>query len=80
MPINTALIVCGLTNNAGNADATAVAAIEHEGMATTADFAHMTDKDAIEMCKAMNNHALNQNGCQTGASKVKRVRALAYLA
>ena len=80
MPINTALIVCELTNNAGNADATAVAAFEHEGMATVANFAHMTDKDVIEMCKAMNNRAMNQHGYQIGALKVKRVRALAYWA
>ena len=46
MPINAALIVCGLTNNQGNAEATAVAAFTHEGMTTLADFAHMTDKDA----------------------------------
>ena len=61
MPVNSALIVCGLTNTAGNAKATAVAAFQHEGMANVANFAHMTDKDIIEMCKAMNNQALNQN-------------------
>ena len=72
MPINAALFVCGLTNDAGNAaKATAVAAFTHEGMTTVADFAHMTDKDVIEMCKAMNTRALNQQGYQTGALKVK---------
>ena len=60
MPINAALIVCGLTTNAGNAEAAAATAFEHEGMTTVADFAHMTDKDVIEMCKAMNAHALTQ--------------------
>ena len=80
MPIDTALIVCGLANNAGNAKATAVAAFEHKGMANVANFAHMTDKDVIEMCKAMNDWALNQNGYQIGALKVKRVRVLAYWA
>ena len=67
----------GLPKNAGNAKAAAVTAFEHEGMTTVADFAHMTDKDVIEMCKAMNTHALNQQGYQIGALKVKRVRALA---
>ena len=71
MPINAALIVCGLTNNAGNANATAVAAFEHEGMANVAYFSHMNDKDVIEMCKAMNSCALNQQGCQIGDLKVK---------
>ena len=70
MPIDAALIVCGLTNNAGNAKATAVAAFEHEGMANVADFAHMNDKDVIEMCEAMNSRALNQNGHQIGALKI----------
>ena len=80
MPINAALIVCGLTNNAGNADVTAVAAFEHEGMANVANFSHMTDKDIIEMCKTMNGQALNQNGHQIGASKAKHVRALTHWA
>ena len=63
MPIIAALFVCGLTNDAGNAaEDTAVAAFAHEGMTTVADFAHMTDKDVIEMCKAMNNRALAQQG------------------
>ena len=74
------MIVCGLTTNAGNAKAADVTAFEHEGMATVADFAHMTDKDVIEMCKAMNTRALNQDGYRIGALKVKRVRALAYWA
>ena len=77
MPIDAALIVCGLTNNAGNANATAVAAFEHEGMANVANFAHTTDEDAIEMCKAMNSRALNQHGHCIGALKVRCVRALA---
>ena len=48
MQIDAALIFCALTDDAGNAKAT-VAAFEHEGMANVANFAHMTDKDAIEM-------------------------------
>ena len=80
MPIDAALIVCRLTDNAGNTDATAVAVFEHEGMANVADFVCMNDKDAIEMCKAMNSHALNQHGHQIGALKAKHVRALAHWA
>ena len=80
MPINAAMIVCGLTNNQGNAEADAVAAFTHEGMTTLADFAFMTDKDVIEMCKTMNARALTQQGYRIGALKVKRVRALAYWA
>ena len=71
MPINAALIVCGLTTNQGNAEAAAVAAFTHEGMTTVADFAHVTDKDVIEMCEAMNPRALNQDGHHIGALKVK---------
>ena len=55
MPINAALIVCGLTNNQGNVKATAVAAFQHEGMANIAHFAHMTDKGIIEMCETTND-------------------------
>ena len=62
MPINAAMIVCGLTNNQGNAEADAVAAFAHEGMTTLADFALMTDKDVIEMCKTMNARVLTQQG------------------
>ena len=79
MPLDAALTVCRLTNQ-GNADAHAVAAFEHEGMADVATFAHLTDKDIIEMCKTMNTWALNQNGCQIGALKVKHMRALTYWA
>ena len=49
-------------------------------MADVANFAHMTDKDIIEMHKAMNVRAMNQDGCQIGALKVNHVRALAYWA
>ena len=77
MPIDAALIVCGLANNQSNAKAEAVTAFQHEGMATVANFAHMTDKDVIEMCKTVNNWALTLNGCQVGALKVKSVRVLA---
>ena len=78
MPIDAALIVCGLTTAAGNVEAAALGAFHHEEMADVADFAHMTDKDVIEMCKAMNNRALNQHGHQIGALKAKCVRALAH--
>ena len=80
MPINAALIVFGLTNNASNAEATAVAAFQHKGMASVADFAHMTDKNVVEMCKATNTRALNQDGYQIGALKVKCVRVPAHWA
>ena len=63
MPVDAALIVSRLTNNAGDAKATAVAAFQHKGMANVANFARMTDKDIIEMCKTMNDWAINQNGC-----------------
>ena len=46
-------------------------------MVNVANFAHMTDKDVIEMCKAMNARITNQNGCQIGTLKVKCVRVLA---
>ena len=63
MPINAALFVCGLTNDAGTAaEAAAVTAFNYEGMANVADFAHMTDKDVVELHKAMNARATNQNG------------------
>ena len=52
----------------------------HVGCMCHADFAHMTDKDVIEMCKAMNSRALNQQGYRIGALKAKRVRALAHWA
>ena len=79
MPINAALIVCWLTDQ-GNADAHVVAAFEHEGMANVANFAHMTDKDIVEMCESMNAWALNQNRHWIGALKVKRMRVLAHSA
>ena len=59
MPIDAALTVCGLTKNAGDAKATAVAAFQCEGMANVANFAHMTDKGIIEMHEAMNDQAMN---------------------
>ena len=73
MPVDAALIVCGLTNNDGDAEATAVAAFEHEGMTNVAIFANMTCKDVIEMCKTINDQAMNQNGCPIGALKAKHV-------
>ena len=77
MPIDAALIVSGLADATCDANANALTVFQPEGMANVADFAHMTDKDIVKMCKAMNARATDQNGHQIGASKVKRVRALA---
>ena len=78
MPINAALIVCGLTNNAGNANATAVAAFEHEGMANVANFAHMTDKDVIEMCKAIDSKWISNLGIKGKACESASLLGLRF--
>ena len=80
MPIDEALIVFSLADAAGDVDANALAAFWHKGMANVVDFAHMKNKDIIEICKAMNARVLNQHGCWIGTLKAKWVRSLAHWA
>ena len=47
MPVNHALAICG-----PNA-AAAIAAVENQGIVNVRDFADLSDKDVISVCKAV---------------------------
>ena len=74
MPINQALLVCGIQGNA------ALNAFARDGFQNVADFAEMTDKDIRDMAISMAGRTANQQGFKLGALQLKRVRALAHWA
>ena len=75
MPIDNALQVCGVNGHQ------AITAFNHNGINNVANFALMTDKDVIQMCKSMQNRPIQHaHGYQMGALQTKWVRVLAHWA
>ena len=70
MPINQALLVCGIQGNA------ALNAFARDGFQNVADFAEMTDKDIRDMAISMAGRTANQQGFKLGALQLKRTLCL----